>query len=93
MDDDRCGLATISLGWVSNVVALSALMAIDGFAVMAQSVVGGEPARALSPSNAEAGHRRLSHPAAFLTLSTGASALGAAAGGLPALWASPNPSS
>ncbi|WP_433501781.1 MFS transporter (plasmid) [Sphaerimonospora sp. CA-214678] len=71
------GLATASLGWVDSVVALSALMAVDGFVVMAQSVVAVSLRARLIPD-----HMQGRVIAAFRTLSTGASALGAVAGGL-----------
>ncbi|WP_053801544.1 MFS transporter [Streptomyces rimosus] len=71
------GLATASLGWTGNVMALSTLMALDGFAVMVQSVVGVSLRARLIPD-----HMLGRVTAVFRTLSTGASALGALAGGL-----------
>ncbi|WP_265736658.1 MFS transporter [Wenjunlia vitaminophila] len=67
------GVATASIGWIDSVIAL---IAIDGFAVMTQAVIGVSLRTRLIPD------RMLGRvTAVFRTLSTGASALGAFAGG------------
>ncbi|MER6997732.1 MFS transporter [Streptomyces sp. NPDC000410] len=71
------GLATAALGLVHHVAALSALMALDGFVVMTQSVIAVSLRARLIPD-----HMLGRVTAIFRTLSTGASAVGAIAGGL-----------
>ncbi|MET9295798.1 MFS transporter [Streptomyces sp. NPDC003077] len=71
------GLATVSFGLAGHPVALSALMALDGFVVMTQSVVSVSLRARLIPP-----HMLGRVTAVFRTLSTGASAVGALTGGL-----------
>jgi MFS family permease len=71
------GLATAAVGMADHVVVLSALMAVDGFVVVTQSVIAVSLRARLIPD------RMLGRvTAVFRTLSTGASALGAILGGL-----------
>lgn len=71
------GLATAGVGWVDNAAALSALMALDGFVVMTQSVIAASLRARLIPD------RMLGRvTAVFRTLATGASAVGAVLGGV-----------
>jgi MFS family permease len=71
------GLATAAVGLADHVVVLGALMAVDGFVVVTQSVIAVSLRARLIPD------RMLGRvTAVFRTLSTGASALGAILGGL-----------
>ncbi|WP_424860237.1 MFS transporter [Streptomyces sp. MMS24-I29] len=71
------GLAMAAVGAADHVVVLSALMAVDGFVVVTQSVIGVSLRARLIPD-----HMLGRVTAVFRTLSTGASALGAVLGGL-----------
>lgn len=71
------GLATAGLGLVDNVVALTALMAVDGFVVLVQSVMTVSLRARLIPN-----HMLGRVTAVFRTLSMGAAAAGALLGGL-----------
>ncbi|WP_328786188.1 MULTISPECIES: MFS transporter [unclassified Streptomyces] len=71
------GVATVALGLADHVVVLSALMALDGFVVVTQSVIAVSLRARLIPD-----HLLGRVIAVFRTLSTGASALGAVLGGL-----------
>ncbi|MGW0885722.1 MFS transporter [Streptomyces sp. NPDC002671] len=71
------GAATAAVGLADHVVALSALMALDGFVVVTQSVIAVSLRARLIPD-----HMLGRVTAVFRTLSTGASALGAVLGGL-----------
>ncbi|MFJ6484541.1 MULTISPECIES: MFS transporter [unclassified Streptomyces] len=71
------GVATVALGLADHVVVLSALMALDGFVVVTQSVIAVSLRARLIPD-----HLLGRVTAVFRTLSTGASALGAVLGGL-----------
>ncbi|MFF9869610.1 MFS transporter [Streptomyces sp. NPDC013953] len=71
------GLVTAAIGLADHLIVLSALMAVDGFVVLTQSVIGVSLRARLIPD-----HMLGRVTAVFRTLSTGASALGAVLGGL-----------
>ncbi|MDJ0386090.1 MFS transporter [Streptomyces sp. G-G2] len=71
------GVAVAAVGLADHPIVLSALMAVDGFVVVTQSVVGVSLRARLIPD-----HMLGRVTAVFRTLSTGASTLGAVLGGL-----------